>query len=229
MDVMLTAETGRPRGTRAARRLRREGRVPGVVYGLGRDPIAVSVGWPELRVALTTEAGLNALIDLEVDGESALTIVKELQRDPVKRSVTHVDFIRIDPDAEIEVEVPLVLTGEPEKLTHEGGLVDQLLHSIRIRAKPGQIPNELVADITELTTESAIKVGDVELPPNVSTDVDPDEPVVTGYVPRAEVAEVTEAAEAAEGEAPAEGEAAEEAAAPTEGEASEGSAEGGEG
>lgn len=229
MDVTLTAETGRPSGTRAARRLRREGKIPGVVYGLGREPVAVSVEWPELRVALSTEAGLNALIDLKVAGESALTIVKEIQRDPVKHSVTHVDFIRIDPDAEIEVEVPVVLAGEAEKLGHEGGLVDQLLHSIRIKAKPGAIPNELTADITELTTESAIKVGDIELPPGVSTDVDLDEPVATGYIPRAEVAEAGEAAEGAEVEEAAGGEAAAEPSAPAEGEASDEPAEGGEG
>src|SRR5579871_3855242 len=112
MDVTLVAETGRVTGSRPARRLRAEGLVPGVVYGLDREPVSVAVAWPELRRALTTEAGLNALITLDVEGHQDLTIVKDLQRDPVRRSVTHVDFLRIDRDAEISVDVPIVLVGE---------------------------------------------------------------------------------------------------------------------
>ena len=87
MDVTLTAETGREHGTRSAKRLRREGAVPAVVYGLGKDPVTVSVEWADLRQAITTEAGLNALIDLQIDGEGSLTIVKDLQRDTVKRGI----------------------------------------------------------------------------------------------------------------------------------------------
>jgi large subunit ribosomal protein L25 len=216
MDVTLTAETGRPLGTSASRRLRREGRVPGVVYGLGKDAVTVSVGWAELRAALTTDAGLNALIDLSVDGEHDLAIVKELQRDAVRRSVVHVDFIRIDPDAVIEVEVPVVLVGEAEGLAEEGGLVDQLVHLLRILAKPGRIPNELQIEITDLGIDVALKVSDIALPEGVTTEVDPDEPVATGYIPRAEVVEEVEGEEGelVEGEVPVEGEEGE---APAEG------------
>ncbi len=106
MDVTLTAETGRPLGSRSSRRLLRDGKVPGVVYGLDQDTVAVAVEWPDLRAALTTDAGLNALITLEVDGDEDLTIVKDLQRDPVRRDVVHVDFLRVSRDVEIEVEVP---------------------------------------------------------------------------------------------------------------------------
>jgi large subunit ribosomal protein L25 len=206
MDVSLTAVKGRPTGTRPSKRLRAEGQIPGVVYGLGKDPVTVSVPWSDLRQALTTEAGLNALITLDVEGDSDLTIVKSLQRDPVRRDVVHVDFIRIDPDADIEVEVPIVLEGEAKELTNEGGLVDHLLHSLTIQAKPGRIPTELTVDITDLSLDEGIKVSDIALPDGVRTEVDLDDPVVTAYVPRVEVEAVPEEGE--EGEL-AEGEVAE--------------------
>lgn len=207
MDVTLTAETGRPLGSRSSRRLRAEGKVPGVVYGLGGDPVPVAVPWPELRRALTTEAGLNALIELSVDGERNLTIVKDLQRDPVRRDVTHVDFIRVDATAELEVEVPIVLVGEPTELTREGGLVDQELHHLVVKAKPSDIPNEIEVDISSLSASTPVRVADLPLPAGVITEVDPEDPVALGFIPRAETTaeEGEEGAEEGEGEAPAEG------------------------
>jgi large subunit ribosomal protein L25 len=99
MELTLTATPGRSTGSRPSGRLREEGKVPAVVYGLGKDPISVEVEWTELRRVLNTEAGLNALIDLEVEGETELTLVKELQRHAVRRNVLHVDFLRLDRDA----------------------------------------------------------------------------------------------------------------------------------
>jgi large subunit ribosomal protein L25 len=224
MDITLTAESGRTLGSRAARRLRHEGKVPGVVYGLGSDPVPVAVAWPDLRRVLTTEAGMNALIELTVDGEQNLTIVKDIQRDPVRRDITHVDFIRIDAAADIEVEVPVMLTGEAEKLGHEGGLIDHVLHTLLIKAKPGSIPNEVDVDITELTAGDSVRVSDIRLPAGVSTEVDPDDPVALAYIPRTDV--VDEAVEGEEGEA-AEGEAAEGEAGEGEGSSDEG-ADGGD-
>lgn len=224
MDVTLTAETGRTLGTRPSRRLRAEGKIPGVVYGLGGDPVPVAVNWSELRRVLTTEAGTNALIQLTVDGEPNLTIVKELQRDPVRREVIHVDFIRVDASAELEVEVPIVLVGEATELAREGGLVDQELHHLLVKAKPADIPNEVEADISGLTASTPVRVGDIRLPAGVTTDVDPEEPVALGFVPRAAAeGEAEEAAEAEAGEAPAEEAAAE---APAEAEGDDAGAEG---
>src|SRR3954467_8283997 len=132
-EITLAAETGRTTGSRASGRLRGAGKVPATVYGLGNDPVAVAVEWRDLRQALTTEAGMNALINLEVDGHaSELTIVKELQRHPIKRSVLHIDFLRVSRDVAIEVDVPIVLTGEAEQITRQGGLVDQALFQLTI-------------------------------------------------------------------------------------------------
>ncbi|HMQ24412.1 MAG TPA: 50S ribosomal protein L25 [Acidimicrobiales bacterium] len=208
-ELTLTAETGRPTGSRSSNRLRAEGKIPGVVYGLGSDPKAVAVDWRELRQVLTTDAGLNALINLAVDGEEHLTIVKELQRNPVKRTVTHVDFILIDRDADIEVEVPIVLDGEATLVERENGTVTQAMFSLTIVAKPGSIPDQVVADISELEVGGAIRVADLPLPSGVRTEVDPEDPVALGEVTRA--AMEAEAAEA--GEEAAEGEEAGEATA----------------
>ena len=212
MDVTLTAETGRALGSRSSRRLLRDGKVPGVVYGLEQDTVSVAVTWPELRAALTTEAGLNALITLDVDGSEDLTIIKDLQRDPVRRDVIHVDFLRVSRDVEIEVEVPIVLEGHAEKAEREDGTVAHLLFNLSIYAKPGAIPNELVVDVSDMEVGDAIRVGDLNLPTGVRTEVDEEEVIVTAQISREtiEVAEEEELIEAldelAEAAAEAEGE-----------------------
>ncbi len=204
-EITLPAATGRTTGTRPSRRLRAEGRVPATVYGLGSEAVSVSVDWRELRGALTTDAGVNALINLEIDGHaSELTIVKDLQRHAIRRSVLHVDFLRVSRDVAIEVDVPIVLHGEAEEVTRNDGVVDHMLFQLTIRAKPGAIPNEISVDISELSINEAIRVGDLTLPPGVETDADPEEPIVIGQPPQAEAPEVAEGEEAegaAEGEA----------------------------
>jgi large subunit ribosomal protein L25 len=210
-EITLPAASGRITGTRPSKRLRAEGRVPATVYGLGGDAVSVSVDWRQLRGALTTDAGINALINLEIDGHaSELTIVKDLQRHPIRRSVLHVDFLRVSRDVAIEVDVPIVLQGEAEEVTRNDGIVDHLLFQLTIRAKPGSIPNELSVDISGLTINEAIRVGDLTLPPGVETDADPEEPIVIGQPPQVEEPEVAEGeeaegAEGEEGEPPAEG------------------------
>jgi len=196
MDVTLTAETGRPLGSRSSRRLLRDGKVPGVVYGLDQDTVPV-------------EAGLNALITLEVDGNEDLTIVKDIQRDPVRRDVVHVDFLRVSRDVEIEVEVPIVLEGTAEKVEREDGTVAHLLFTLSVYAKPGAIPNELTVDVSEMELHDSIRVADLTLPDGVRTEVDEDEVVVSAQVSRATI-EAMEGEEAAE-EAAEEGEGGAEA------------------
>jgi large subunit ribosomal protein L25 len=211
MDVTLTAETGRALGSRSSRRLLRDGKVPAVVYGLDRDTVAVAVEWPSLRAALTTDAGLNALITLDVDGHEDLTIVKDLQRDPVRRAVVHVDFLRVSRDVEIEVEVPIVLEGHAEKVEREDGTVSHLLFTLSVYAKPGAIPNELTVDVSDMELHDSIRVGDLTLPSGVRTEVDEDEVIVSAQISREtiEVAEEEEFAEALEELAEAAAEAGE--------------------
>lgn len=198
-EITLTATTGRTTGTRSSRRLRAEGQVPAVVYGLGREPVAVSVVWRELRAALITDAGVNALIDLSIEGEgeSQLAIVKDMQRHPIRQTVDHVDFLLIRRDQEITVDVPLVAEGEAADLESEGGMLETLLTTLSVNAKPGSIPDQITYDISSLAIGDTITVADLTLPSGVTTDVDPEEAVASAQVSRAAIeAEAIEAADA---------------------------------
>ena len=202
---MLTAATGRTTGSRSTRRLRGEGLVPAVLYGLDQDPVSVSVIWPELRQVLTTEAGVNVVLQLEVEGERHMSIVKDIQRHPVRRDVVHVDFLRIDPNKKVTVSVSIIMTGEALEVTQGNGMVDQNLFSLTVDASPTSIPNELVVDISALTIGDSIRVADIALPAGVTTEVDPEETVAVGMITRSTLEamadeEAAEAAEAAEAE-----------------------------
>ena len=128
-----------------------------MVYGLGVDPVAVTVEWRPFRETLITDAGLNVLIDLDIDGDVSLCMVKELQRHPIRGNVLHVDFLRVSRDAAITVEVPIVLAGEAREVEMANGTIDQLLHALTMSAKPADIPNEIAV----MQFNSAFK----ELPP----------------------------------------------------------------
>ncbi len=213
MAITLTASTGRIAGSRSSTRMRTDGLVPAVVYGLGRDSVAVSVPWPDLRRALTTEAGLNALITLDVDGQKDLAIIKDLQRHPIRRNVLHVDFLRVDPDAGVAVEVPLVLVGEAKKVEGRRGIVDQPLKTLTVTAKPADIPSQIEIDITELDIGESITVETLTLPAGVTTDIDGGVQLVLGLATRFSIEDGASEGEAAEGgegapaEAAAEGDA----------------------
>ena len=181
-DLVLVAETGRETGTRPSRRMRREGNVPATLYGLGQDAETIAVAWRELRRVLTTDAGVNAFIHLEVDGRRQATLVKEIQRHPVRRDVIHVDFLRVDPKKTLDVEVSIELTGEAEGVTRAGGIVQQLLHSLVVSTRPDNIPNSLELDVSEMTIDGDLRVRDLILPAGVTTDVDPDEVVAQGLI-----------------------------------------------
>lgn len=196
-DITLSASTGRPTGSSASRRLRASGEVPAVVYGLNGDAVSVSVPWPELRRALSTDAGRNALITLDIDGTSALSIVTDIQRHPVRRDVIHVDFLRIDPDAPLTVEVPVVLTGKSEALERRKGMIDQLLYTVAVKARPGAIPNQVEGDISSIEIGTSLTVADLPLPDGVTAAVDGDEVVAVGSPTRSTVIMEQEAARAA--------------------------------
>ncbi len=197
-EIPLAVQTGRPTGSRAARRLRREGLVPGIVYGHGAEPLPVAVAARDLRAALTTDLGVNALLSLQAGDKTILAMARAVQRHPVKGVVTHVDFQTVRRDEVIAAEVPITLVGEATEVLHGQGHVDQQLFTLTVRARPSDIPSSIDVDISRLGVGETIRVGDLELPPGAATDVDVDTPVATGQPPRAEAA----AAEAgAEGEA----------------------------
>ena len=208
-EIVLTAATGRTTGTRPSRRLRREGSIPAVVYGLDQDPVSVTVEWPDLRRAITTDAGLNAVIQIDIDGDRHMSLVRDVQRHPVRRDVLHVDFIRIDPDQEVVVDVPIVLVGEADEVTNNDGMVDQNLFALTVSAAPDNIPTEIELDVSALTIGDSLRVADLVQPAGVTTDVDPEDAVAVAMITRSTLeqlaAEEAAAEEAAAAEAAAEG------------------------
>jgi large subunit ribosomal protein L25 len=213
-DIILVAETGRPIGSPASRRLRATGKIPAVLYGRGAEPAPISVEWRDLRSALTTDKGLNALLTLKIGSKRTKAIVKELQRHPVRRDVLHIDFLAVDVDKPITTDVPLLLEGEPEKVIRDDGVVEQILNVLIVTAKPDAIPGHIAVDVSDLEIGQHVTVGDLQLPPDVTTEADPEETIVTAKLTSLALAEEEEEEEGEEGEEEegAEGEGAEGAA-----------------
>ncbi|MFM2047125.1 MAG: ribosomal protein [Actinomycetota bacterium] len=209
-SATLTAETGRATGSANARRLRTLDRIPGVLYGHGMTPVPLSVARRDLRLALSGPAGTNTVLSLSVDGTTYNAVVKDLQRHPVKRTVNHVDFIQVNLNEEILVNVPVHLSGTAKAVLSAGGLVDAAVDTVEVRTTPANIPNEILIDVTDLDVDSVIRLSDITLPAGVTATGDPDMPVVTVLMSRAATETAAPAAEAgAEGAAPAAAPAAE--------------------
>ena len=222
-EITLTAETGRAPGSSVSRRLLADGKIPGVIYGHGIDPVPVAVEARSLRNALSGEAGLNALLNLQVDGDSHLALAVDLQRHPVRGTLRHVDFQIVRRDEVMTVDVPITIVGEANRVTSNDGVVAQELFSLTIQTTPANIPNSIEVDISALELGESIRVADITLPSGVTTELDPEHAVVVGqHSTTAEAVEAdAEAAEVAAAEAAAEGEPAAE-------DTAEGDAEGGE-
>jgi large subunit ribosomal protein L25 len=208
MPTTLVANTGRPTGSAASRRLRREDKIPGVLYGHGMTPLSVTVERRELRQAVSGGSGMNTLLTLQVDGKNYPAIIKELQRHPVRRTVTHIDFIQVSLDEQITVAVPIVLEGEAKAVLNNGGLVDPALNDLEVTTTPDNIPDSIVIDITAMQPGDVIRLSDITLPANVTVTLDPETPLVTALAGTTAADTVPEG-EAAEGEAAAEGEGGE--------------------
>lgn len=190
----LSAEAGRVTGSPASRRLRAADRIPGILYGHGMTPVILSVARRDLRVALSGPAGQNTILTLSVDGSSYNAVVKEMQRHPVRRNVSHIDFVQINLSEEIVMHVPVHLTGVAKKVVAAGGLVDAAVDSIEVRTTPANIPNEIVIDITDLTPESVIHLADVKLPAGVVAVGDPEMLIATVLMSRGSTADAAAAA-----------------------------------
>jgi len=211
-DTNLVAELRSDKGSRPAGRLRREGRLPGVVYGLGDDPVSVTVNAHQLGTILSSKSGANTLITLQIDGQDQLALARQIQRDAVKGSLVHVDFVRVRADQTIQAEVRLDLQGEPEGVS-QGGMLEQMMHTLTVEGKPGQLPNEIVHDVSALELGDQLHVSDLAIPAGITVVNEPEDLIATISQPRGLEAEEEAAAEGEEG---------------VEGEGAEG-AEGGEG
>jgi large subunit ribosomal protein L25 len=207
----------RPRdayGSAASRRLRRDGFVPGVLYGKGQETQAFAVPERELRRALTSEYGMHAILDLILEDhqEPHHAVLKEYQLEATKAKLLHVDLQEVRLDQAIVVPVPVDLVGTPEGVV-QGGVVGQIVHEVHVEALPMEVPDRLALDVSALAIGEGVRVADIPLPPGARIVDDPDTVIATVAHPTRPLA-----AEEVEAEALAEGEAEEAAGAPTEAE-----------
>jgi len=210
MERKLKAERRTDAGKGVARKTRAAGRVPGVVYGHG-DPVTIDVDARELYHLLHTDAGMNVLVDLKVDGDEWLAMPREVQRDHLGDRLLHVDFYRIARDETITVEVPVHIIGDSHGV-REGGVVEHHLWRVQVECLPQDVPNAVEADVTPLGIGESIKGEQLAAPPGCTIVTSGNEVVVSVVTPQilrveeeavaaegAEVAEGAEAAETAEG------------------------------
>src|ERR1035437_809355 len=164
MNIELRTKTG----TGVSRRLRMADMIPGVVYGKGVDPMPVSIKIRDLQDAISGAGGQNNLITLIGGGslDQNIAIVADIQRDPIKRTFKHVDLHRINPNEKLRITVPVVLTGTAIGVK-EGGLLDQAHHELHIECLPGNIPDNITIDVSDLKIAHSIHVSEIPLPEGI--------------------------------------------------------------
>jgi large subunit ribosomal protein L25 len=159
-EVKLQATKRDATGKGAARRSRASGKVPGILYGRGMDPVALEVDRRAFVTALHTDAGMNVLLDIEIDGSRTLALTRELQQDPVRGTLLHADFVKVDRTQEIEVDVRVQIIGESPG-QKEGGVLEQPLHQVAVRCLPTDVPEAVEADISTLGIGDSLRVSDL--------------------------------------------------------------------
>lgn len=216
-EVKLQVEKRDGTGKGVARRARMDGKVPGVIYGRGMEPVPVIVDRREFVTALHTDAGMNVLLSLQLGKEAIPALARDLQRDPVRGTLLHADFVKIDLTIEVEVDVPVHVVGDAPGVK-EGGVLEHPLFQVRVRCLPTAVPEAVEADISKLEMGESLRVADLAAGRDFEILNDPEAPVVSIAAPisEAELEAMEAAAQAPVDEeaaaAAAEGEAAEEAA-----------------
>lgn len=201
------------RGSRESRRMRRQGRLPGILYGRGRDPQAFSVNERELRAAL--KAG-HALLDLQIGGDTVPVMVKDQQHHPVRGGFTHVDLLEVDLKATIQSTVQIELSGVEEAPgVVQGGVLDHVTREINIEALPTDIPDSVTIDVSSLELNGTFMLSEATIPSVLTVLDDPEETVIATLTPPTKVEAATEVEEETElvgeaAEAAAEGEGGDE-------------------
>lgn len=183
-------------GKGAARRLRREGQVPAVIYGHGEATRSLSVDAHELETLFSRISVENTVIQVLIDGDGdgIPALVREVQSHPVRPEILHVDFYQIHAGQSVDVEIPLRLTGSAPGV-REGGILEQVIHELPISCLPDRIPQFLELDVSSLDIGDSLHVSDILLPEGVETDMDPERTVCTVGAPSVMAVEEEEAAE----------------------------------
>ncbi len=219
-QVSLRAEAGRTSGSREARRIRRTGNVPAIVYGKGTDPVSVTVDAHELQVALHTDAGSNALINLSIEGgDTLLTMARIIEKHPFRDEYRHIDFVTISIDEKLTVEVAIDFQGSPIGVL-EGGVFSPRRTHVIVETLATAIPSSIGLDVSDVQIGGSLRISDLVELEGVTYTEDSEAVIMSVTTPAAEIVEEPEEdLELAEGEEPVEGEEGEgEADADTEGE-----------
>ncbi|HEU6452209.1 MAG TPA: 50S ribosomal protein L25/general stress protein Ctc, partial [Gemmatimonadaceae bacterium] len=193
----LSAKKRTDSGKGAARKLRRAEQIPGIIYGHNREPQMLALDWRELERMLERIAPETTVIELDIDGTTSRTLIREIQRHPFKRQVLHVDFLELVAGERVTVDVPLVLVGTAAGVRNSGGVLDQLLREVTVDVDPSNIPNHIEIDVSALDVNGSLHVSDLVVPAGVEIQDDPDTTVCVVAAPRVEAEPEPAAAEAA--------------------------------
>ena len=198
-NATLSATVRNETGTGIARKLRQNGSVPAVIYGHGREPQHLTINTREMDRLVSTTNVLATVIELSVEGKTAKTLIREIQRHPVKRSIVHVDFQELVAGEKITVNIPLRFVGTADGVRNGGGILEETMHQVHLRLDPASIPDHIDVDVTPLTIGHSIHIRDLKLPEGVTILDDAGATVCVCTAPKTEAA----ATPGAEGEAAA--------------------------
>lgn len=194
--IKLLAEVRESRGSSYSRNLRAKGQIPGVIYGKGREPLALSIDEKEIKKVI----GKNSLIDLGFGEETASVVLKDIQRDPLRGNPIHFDFQEVDLKQRITITVSIHLEGTPAGIK-EGGILQQTLREVDLECLPTEMPNYLQVDISHLKVGESLHVDELVVPENLTILTSPEEVVVTIVTPTLNVKEEEDVADEEETEA----------------------------
>ena len=217
-EIVVAAENRSATGTNENRRLRVSGKIPGILYGVHKETIPVSVSPKEITAILKSASGENTLFDLDLLGKRRKVILKEFQLEPIKGHLLHADFYEIALDRVLQVKVHVELHGTPVGVKVEGGILDFVTRELEVECLPVNIPAKIVVDVSELALGKNLRVSQIAAPPNVTILTEADIVIAHVVAPRAEeeaapAAEAVAAEGAAEPEVIKKGKVAEEGAA----------------
>jgi large subunit ribosomal protein L25 len=192
------------RGKNEARRVRRGGRVPAVLYGAKKEAVAISVDPKQITRILTSESGHNSIFDVQVGEERTKAMIVDWQYEPIKGALLHIDLKRIAMDERLKVSVPITLKGEAVGVKQQGGILEQVLREVEVECLPGDIPGHIDADVSELVFGKLLRVSDLPHSASIKYLTDANQPVALIISVKEEVAPTPEAVAAEAGAAPAE-------------------------
>lgn len=203
-EVTLSVARREEQGKNAARRLRKDGKVPAVVYGGGREPVAITVDSKSIRELIAkSEHGVRSIFLLELKGaeKKRHAMIKDVKVNPLNGQLEHIDFVRVIMDRKVKVSVPVRLVGLADGVKNGGGILEFQVRELHVETLPGSIPDTFEIDVTSMAVHDVVRVGDIKVAEGIEVLDDAERVVVSIGLPRAEVAaEVTEEVETAEPE-----------------------------